>query len=83
MGLVPTKEPELDFSQTCGFCETLDSVELITYIKFQSILMTGYRDPRDSIQKSGSVTCLPYHYPNFMPKIENTNRWSLSNTKTD
>ena len=38
-GLVPTVQPKSDFPQTCPFCEVLDSVELITYMKFQNILL--------------------------------------------
>ena len=33
-GLVPTIQPETDFSQTCGFREVLSNVELITQTKF-------------------------------------------------
>ena len=43
-GLVPTIKPEPDFSWTCGFREVLDNFELITYIKFHKISMTGCRD---------------------------------------
>ena len=49
-GLVPIIQPEPDFSQTCGFCEILDNVEL-TYMKFQKILMTGCRDKGTKHQK--------------------------------
>ena len=33
-----------DFSRTGGFHELLDNVELITYMKFKEILITGCRD---------------------------------------
>ena len=33
-GLVPTIQAEPDFSKICWFCEVLDNVELITYMKF-------------------------------------------------
>ena len=35
---------EPDFSQTYRFREEVDNVELITYMKFQNILMTGCRN---------------------------------------
>ena len=38
------KYREQDFSQTCGFLKVLDNVELITYMKFQKILITGCID---------------------------------------
>ena len=43
-GLVPTIQVEPDFSRTCSFCVVVDKVELITYIKFQRILITGWTD---------------------------------------
>ena len=36
-------QPEPDFSRTCCFQEVVDNVELITYTKFQKILMSGCR----------------------------------------
>ena len=42
-GLVPTILPEQNFSWTCSFRKVLDNVKLIRYMKFQKILMTGYR----------------------------------------
>ena len=50
-GLVPTIQPEPDFSWTCGFRQKLDNVELIMYMKFQKILMTGCRDMDKKHQK--------------------------------
>ena len=50
-GLVPTIQPEPDFSWTCGFRQMLDNVELIMYIKFQKLLMTGCRDMDKKHQK--------------------------------
>ena len=43
-GLVPTKQPETDFPLTYRFRKTVDNVQLITYMKFQNILMTGWKD---------------------------------------
>ena len=50
-GLVPTIQPEPDFSWTCGFRQMLDNVELIMYMKFQKLLMTGSRDIDKKHQK--------------------------------
>ena len=43
-GLVPSIQPETDFYHTNGFREVVDNVELITYMKFQNISMTGCKD---------------------------------------
>ena len=81
--LVPAIQPEPDFSCTCGI--VLDNVELIMYMKFHKILITGCRDiskryqkcPKKGVfQKSGSVTFIPLWCPNFMQKLEKTNRQS-------
>ena len=50
-GLVPTIQPEPDFSWTCGFRYMLDNVEVIRYMKFQKLLMTGCRDMDKKRQK--------------------------------
>ena len=41
--LVPTMQTEPDFFWTCCFRKKLDNVELITYMKFQKILITACR----------------------------------------
>ena len=50
-GLVPTVQPEPDFSWTCVFREMTNNVEFITYMKFQKLLMTECRDMDKKHQK--------------------------------
>ena len=50
-GLIPTIQPEPDFSWTCGFREVLDNAELIMYMKFQKLLITRCRDMDKKHQK--------------------------------
>ena len=50
-GLVPTIQPEPEFSQTGGFRNVFDNVELIMYMKFQKIFMTGCRDMDKKLKK--------------------------------
>ena len=50
-GLIPTIQPDPDFSLTCGFCLVLDNVELFMYMKFQKFLMTRWRDMDKEHQK--------------------------------
>ena len=38
-GPVATIQPEPDYAQACGVHEVFDNVELITYVKFQYILL--------------------------------------------
>ena len=49
--LVSTIQPEPDFSWTCCFHSVLDNVELIMYMQFQKLLMTGSRDMDKKHQK--------------------------------
>ena len=58
-GLVPTIQPEPDFSWTCRFCQMLDNVELIMYMKFQKLLMTGCRDMDKNIKNTPKVGFFP------------------------
>ena len=69
-GLVPTVQPEPDFTWTCIFCEMLGNVELIMYMKFQKNLMTGGRD-MDKIIKNTPKMFSPHLYPQniFFQKI--------------
>ena len=50
-GLVPTIQPELDFSLTYSFQEVVDNVELITYMKFQKTLKTRCKDMGKKLKK--------------------------------
>ena len=43
-GLINSKQPQPDFCRTCSFSNVLDNVELSLDIKFQQILMVGYKD---------------------------------------
>ena len=77
-GLVPTIQPEPDFSWTCGFRYELDNVELVMYVKFQKHLMTGCRDmdkKPQKLPKNGvfpSVTLYPYGALTSCKKLEKT-----------
>ena len=42
-GIVPSQQPQPDFSKTCEFREVLDNVDFGLMI-FQRILMAGFRD---------------------------------------
>ena len=42
--MVPTIQPEPDFSLTYGFRGVVHNVKFVTYIKFQNILRTGCKD---------------------------------------
>ena len=74
--MVPTIQPEPEFSWTCGFCKGLDNVELVMYVKFywmqgyekkhQKCPQNGNGDPQDFFQKSSSVTFVPLWCPNFI-----------------
>ena len=69
-GLVPTIQPEPDFSWTCGFREVLDNVDLILYMKFQKIVMTGCKDMDKKIKNSlkwGFPHLLPLRFVTFVP----------------
>ena len=97
-GLVPTIQPEPDVSQANGFCKVVDDVKLGTYMKFHNILMTrckykskkfhkyplkmGFSTPKVYFKKLGSVTFVPLWCPNFMQKLEKTNKQSLRYLKT-
>ena len=50
--MVPTIQSEPDSSDTYGFAEVLDNVELITYMKFQNILRPGCRDMDKNIKNA-------------------------------
>ena len=73
-GLIITIQLEPDFFRTYRFREVVDNVELIIYMTFQNILMTGYKDmgkkqkwyfssnfdpSRVFFQNSGSLTFVP------------------------
>ena len=42
--LVPSKQPEPDFLQTCRFRKVLHIIELSSNVKMQKILMTGSKN---------------------------------------
>ena len=62
-GLVPTIQPEPDFSQVCSFWKILDNVELITNIESQKILKTGCRKKHQKFPRNGGLP------PFVTPKI--------------
>ena len=79
-GLIPTIQPEPEFSWTCSFHKLLDSAELILYMKYQKIWMTGWQKTSKIAQigfspicdfprfflKLGSDTFVPLWFPEFM-----------------
>ena len=96
-GLVPTIQPDPDFSWTCGFHWVLHNVELVMYTKFQKILMTGSRDMLKMLKifffqfvtpnilfKNRALQILePYCTLCSCKKLEKTNKLSLRYLKTD
>ena len=83
--LVPTIQPEPDFSLKCVFQEVLYNVKLVRYMKCQKILMIGCRDMGKNTKNtakigifshlwpqrffSGPITFLPLWCTMFMQKI--------------
>ena len=65
-GLVPNIQPEPDF-WTCGFREVFDKVELVTYVKFQKILMSGRRDMKRYGQKRSKMPPKMEFFPHLRP----------------
>ena len=70
--LVPTIQRDPDFSRPCVFHQIINNVEHSTYMKFQNIPMTEYRDMAKNLQeypKNGALQI-------FDPKISFKN-WAL------
>ena len=77
-GLVPTIQPEQDFSLKCDFCEVLDSFELLIRMKFQKTLMTGCRDMSKKLKKylkKGLSNLLPP--PHIFLKVRHCHLFTL------
>ena len=47
------------FFWTCGFCKVLDNGELIRYMEFQQILMTGCRKMNKNIKNAQNMGGFP------------------------
>ena len=58
-GLVPTTQPEPDFSRAYRFNEVINNVELITYINCHNLLMTGYKDLGKNFKITPKMGVLP------------------------
>ena len=96
--LVPTIQPQPDFSQTCGFWKDFDNVD---FMNFQNILMTRCKDTCKKLQKypqnEFSLICdpqgffqnwdlsllYPYGALTSCKKLANINGWYLRYLNTD